>query len=346
MMLTQKQVAFLRKELETTKNPLYLYDSDGDGLASFLLLYRAIREGKGICVKMTPQIDSKFFRKVDELNPDKIFVLDIAVVEQNFIDYAKRPIFWFDHHDVRRRKNIHYYNPRLKDKNAYVPTTRMIYQLLDKDRSQDDLWIATVGCLADWYVPDFIDQFCEKYPHLLPKKEDLSTMVFNRPVGILVKMFFFLQKGASSEVRKSIKVLTRIKSPEEILKQETPAGRFLYRRFMKINKRYETLLKEAKLKVSRSKILLFDYSEQQWSFTTNLANELTALYPKKVIIIAREKSGEMKCSFRAQFPIREALLQALQGVQGRGGGHPNACGAVIKVEDWRVFLKRFKEELS
>ncbi|OGF91569.1 hypothetical protein A3H04_02950 [Candidatus Giovannonibacteria bacterium RIFCSPLOWO2_12_FULL_43_11c] len=92
--------------------------------------------------------------------------------------------------------------------------------------------------------------------------------------------------------------------------------------------------------------MLFTYTSAQWSFTTNIANELAATYPKKVIIIARKKSGEMKASIRAQFRIVDALERALVGVSGYGGGHPNACGAVIKEEDWDRFVDRFKEELK
>ena len=54
----------------------------------------------------------------------------------------------------------------------------------------------------------------------------------------------------------------------------------------------------------------------------------------------------MKCSFRAQFPIAGALEKALVGIEGYGGGHPNACGAVIKTQHLSTFLQNFKEELK
>ncbi|MDP3733656.1 MAG: DHH family phosphoesterase, partial [Nanoarchaeota archaeon] len=323
-MLTDKDVALLRQELQTAKNPLFIHDDDADGLASFLLLYRIHREGRGISPK-TGKLDKNFIHKVEEINPDKIFVLDIPVMDQEFVDGVKRPIFWIDHHQPLERQKVHYFNPRLKDPDAYIPTTRMAWQVSE---NPDDLWIATLGCLADWHLPDFISEFIQKHPHLLPKKKDLTDAVYKQPVGKLVKMFFFLLKGPTSEVRKSIKILTRIKTPEEIINQETAAGKFLWRRFVSINQRYEKLLLDAKKYVTNDKIFLYFYGENEWSFTANLANELTQLYPEKVIIICRRKDGEMKCSFRAHFPIVELLQKALQGVKGFGGGHPVACGAV------------------
>ena len=342
-MLTPAQITLLQEALKTAKNPLFLYDADADGLCSFLLLYRIHKEGKGIRVSATSTIDQSYIQKVQEIGPDALFVLDIPMMEQQFVDAVKIPIFWIDHHQPQEIKNVHYFNPRIQNPDAYVPTTRMAYQV---SQNQADLWIAAAGCLADWHMPDFIEQFRGQYPELLPEKSDLATALYQHPVGKLVKLFFFLQKGPSSEVRKSITVLTRIKDPQEIFQDGSSPGKFLHKRFEKINAKYEEILSLAKGSVTKSKIILFTYSSAQWSFTVNIANELSATYPKKVIIVAREKSGSMKCSIRAQFPIVTALEKALVGIEGYGGGHPNACGAVIKVEDWERFLERFKEELK
>ena len=342
-MLTEKEIEFLREELATAKNPLFFYDDDPDGLSSFLLLYRKHREGRGIIVKSTPKIDKRWVQKVQENNPDKIFILDVPMVEQEFVDEVKRPIFHLDHHEPLHLEKVHYFNPRIKDKDAYIPTTRMAYQI---NGDEKDLWIAAVGCLADWHMPDFIDEFILKYPGLLPKKKDLPDAVFKQPIGKLVRIFSFLLKGQTSDVRKSVKILSRITSPTEILNQESSAGRFLYKRFESINIEYVRILKLAKKNISRNKLLLFYYSDAKWSFTADLANELMQMYPKKIILIARKKSGEMKCSLRAQQNIRDALEKALVGINGYGGGHEFACGAVIKEENWEQFLDHFKREME
>ncbi len=342
-MLTPKEIEFLQEELLTAKNPLFIYDGDGDGLCSFLILYRIHKEGRGTMLKASPKLDAQSIRKVEEHTPDKIFVLDIPMMEQEFVDQAKRPIFWIDHHTPQQLRNVHYYNPRIQNPEAYIPTTRMAYQI---SQNPDDLWLATVGCLYDWHLPDFIDQFIEQYPHLLPEKIDLTTTVYQHPIGTLVRVFAFMLKGKHSEVVKCIKILSRINSPDEIMKQESAGGKFIYKRFEKINEQYQVLLKLAKKSAGRGKILIFEYTETHWSFTTDLANELMSSYPQKVIIVARKKSGEMKCSLRSHNAILPILEAALIGIQGTGGGHANACGAVIKEEDWDQFLKNFKEGLK
>ena len=341
-MLTAVEVEFLRNELAEAQNPLFFHDSDGDGLGAFLALYRIHRKGKSYALGSTSCLGKEFLRKVEEINPDKIFVLDIPLMKQEFVDKANRPIFWLDHHPVQEIKNARYFNPRIKDPLAYIPTTRMAYQVSEKP---EDIWIAMAGCLADFYLPDFIDEFIKQYPQWLEKVEDLPTMLFKREIGKLPKLLFFLQKGPTSEVSKSIKILTRIKSPDELFKQETPQGKFIYNRFIKINEKFEELLKEAKKKVTRSRLILFNYSENKWSFTNNLANELSGLYPDKKVIIARKKDELIKCSLRGK-NVLYALQNALKGVDGSGGGHPDACGAVIKEKDWSQFVLNFKKEMK
>ena len=96
-MLPEKQINEIREELQNCKRPLFFFDDDPDGLSSFLLLYRYVREGSGVVIKTIPNIDNKFLRKVEEYQPDKIFVLDVAKIEQDFIDTVKIPIIWIDH---------------------------------------------------------------------------------------------------------------------------------------------------------------------------------------------------------------------------------------------------------
>jgi single-stranded DNA-specific DHH superfamily exonuclease len=342
-MLSKKDIEYIRKELTEAKNPLYFYDDDPDGMCSFILLYKLSHEGKGVIVKSSPVLDRRFLRKVEENHPDKIFVLDKPMMEQEFVDGAKTKIIYIDHHNPLDLKNVEYFNPKIKDPDIYIPVTRMAYQI---NNDPKNLWIATVGCLFDWYMPDFIDEFVKKYPHLLPEKKDLADAVYKQPVGKLVRIFSFLLKGRISEVNKCVKILTRIETPEEILNQETSQGRYIYKRFEQINQPYVALLKDAKKQVTRSKLLLYYYGDQQWSFTADLANELTNNYPEKVVLIARKKSGEMKCSLRSKTPVLGILTRALEGVEGYGGGHPNACGTVIKEHDWELFLKNLKREIK
>ena len=342
MPLTKEQVEQIKEELDNCKNPLYFFHDDPDGLCSFLLLYKYKREGYGIVVKRsTPQIDKQFVPKVIEFNPDKIFILDIAVVDQDFVDAVKVPIVWIDHHQPLKLHNIKIFNPRINDKKDGTPVTYLCHQVVN-----DNLWIAAVGCIGDWFLPDFINKFKEKYPDILEDDiKDPGKILFTTKLGKLAKIFSFALKGKSSDVRKCFKTLTRIETPYEILRQETSRGKFIYRQFEKINQGYAELINTAIKQVTKDPLLIYIYSENKMSFSGDLANELLFRYPTKLIIVGREKKGEIKMSLRYTKPLLPILKKALLGVEGSGGGHEYACGANIKKEHLGHFLNNIRKNL-
>ena len=342
-MIPKKQIEQIRDELRHCKRPIFFFHDDPDGLCSFLLCYRFIREGKGVVIKTHPKIGSMFTRLVEEYGADKVFVLDIAMVEQDFIDNVGVPVVWVDHHEPQDMKNVKYFNPRI-GKNENIPPSRVLYDVVEQD-----LWIAMAGCVGDWYMPDFKDEFCKKYPDLMDASiEKAEDALFNTKLGELVKMLSFNLKGKTQEVMKSAKVLTRIDDPHEILNQTTPRGKFIHKKYLKVKEVYEELLEKAEGKKTKSRILLFNYRDDKLSLTKEIANEMIYKHPEKIVIIAREKSGEMKCSLRSgkKVVLAKMLEKALVGIEGYGGGHEQACGAVIKKKDFKQFLMNLRMELK
>ncbi len=343
--LNEKQTSQIRSELENCKKPLFFFHDDPDGVASFLLLYKIKGEGKGIIVKTTPKIDEKFVKKVQEYNPDKIFILDIAVVEQEFIDEVNAPIIWIDHHFPVERRNIKYFNPRLLEEKNSAPVSYICYQV-----AQENIWLSAVGCIGDWFMPDFIEEFREKYPDMLESSvKNPEDALFNSKLGELVKIFSFILNGLTNEVMKNVIVLTRIKTPQEILKQETPAGKFIYKKYEKMKKTYDDLIGQAlKAKQQKNDLLyLFIYDEKYTSFTKDLANELIYRHPEKIIVVGRKKEDEIKMSIRSKkINLPEILEKALAGIEGYGGGHEYAVGANVKEHDFGRFIENLRNLLK
>lgn len=344
-MLTEKQTKQIKEELDNCKRPMFFFHDDQDGLASFLLLYRYTQEGRGFCLKAYPELKEQHAKKAKDYDSDKIFVLDIAKVSQEFIDALNIPIIWIDHHEPIQREKVKYFNPRVNDENANIPVAYLCYQVVQEE---NDLWIAMVGCLGDWYIPDFTNKFREKYPDLMPKQyKTAAKILFETKMGILNKVFSFNLKGNTSEVLKSMKVLTRIKSPYEILDQTTPKGKLVYRKYEKINKIYCELKEKLLKQKTNNKVQVFKYTEDKLSLTKDLSNEFLYLFPDNIIILGREKSGEMRCSVRSmKTDLRPIMEKALIGVEGYGGGHEHACGCAIKVHDFEKFVNNIENQLS
>lgn len=344
-MLPETELNKIKEELDNCKRPLFFFHDDADGLCSFLLLYRYKKEGKGVAVKTHPRMDIRSVRKVSEYLPDKIFILDMPLVEQDFFDAVlkmKIPIVWIDHHDPANVKDILYFNPRKHNPKDDACITRICYKVV-----KQDLWIAMVGAVGDWQKPPFWEKFVEECPDLLGR--DIKTpedALFRSKLGELVKVFSFVLKGRTEEIVNCMKVLTRIKDPHEILDKTTPQGNFVYKRYEKIKSFYDELLKSALKKADKGRFFIFIYKGERFSFSSELANEVLYNNPSKIILIGREKGGEIKYSIRGSNVLLPPILKkALEGVKGYGGGHEHACGACVKVEDNPRFIRQFKKAL-
>ena len=337
-MMPKKKYDEIRQYLAKSENPLFMFDDDIDGLSSFLTLKKFSDKGHGIVIKSSPELDERFISKVREYSPDMIFVLNKPLISQEFIDMANTPIVWIDHHPPVKRKGVKYFNPRLYDKDAYLPTSYICYMATKKN-----LWVAMCGIIGDWCLPEFLDDFIKQYPDLLSHPKVPGDVLYTMEFGRLIRILSFLLKGKTSDVNKNLGILLRIETPYELLRQETGRAKFLYKRFEKANKMYMRLMKNAEKSLTDDKLLVFTYPPSKTSFTGYLSTELSYLHPDKIIIIGREKGDEIRMSLRSRdIAIEPILKKALVGLDGYGGGHSHACGANIKMSDLNLFIERIR----
>jgi len=338
-MISDEQIAEFRKLLDSSERPLFFFDDDPDGLCSYLLLRTYAGRGKGVVVKSTPTLSTEYLRKVREVRPDRIFVLDKPGIEQDFIDEAGVQVVWLDHHPVNKVNGVHYFNPMLDNTKDNRPTSYWAYKI-----SKGSLWMAMVGCVADWFVPEFAEEFSKKYPQILPRVGEPGYMLFDTDMGKLARVVSSILKGPTSDVYHCISALEKIKEPDEILEEKTPAGKFLLKYHKKINKVYEKLLQKALSEAGTGNFVVFTYPMTKLSLSGELANEMLYRLPGKFIIIGRIKRESVAFSMRSISQVIPPLLkEALEGLEGYGGGHEHACGGSISIGDFPVLIERLKK---
>lgn len=343
-MLPKSEIKKLKEELDNCKNPLFFYDSDGDGLCSFLLFYRYKREGHGIIVKARPYVDEFFLKSVEKYKPDKIFVLDTHSISEEFIEKAKVPIIHVDHH--LRDEKIHgvkTFNPRFFDKDDNSPTSSICYHVV-----KQDLWLGAAGTIGDWRYNEVVKAFSKENPDLMDKKlKDPGEILYKTKIGFLSRLIDFTTREKTEDVKIAVMDLIKITSPEEILEQTTEAGKTVYENAMKTYSRYKEIYEQAEKEIKKDKLLVFIHPRSPYSFAGELANELVFNHPDKVVLVAREHSDEMKLSIRsATIEIRTKVLKALKGIEGTGGGHERAVGGNVKTADFDRFVEQFKAQLN
>ena len=345
MALSEEQLNELKGYFDNSKRPMIVFDDDPDGFTSFLMVYRYIGEGRGIPDKSNMTMKEEFAEKINNYYPDLVVLLDLPKVSQEFINAIKAPVVWVDHHPSSDDyKGVARFNPRLSDPADRSPTSYWIYKTL-----KTDLWIAMVGMIGDWFVPEkeLWDELRKEYPELLPEKIVSPEIAHHDTIiGKLIRIFAFNLKGRINDVITSMKVFTRVKSPYEILNQETSAGKLIYKRYEKMNEKYRLIMKNIKVK-SKDKLIVVKYQTSDFSFSAILSNELIYKYPEKVLVVAWEYGGEYKCSVRSTDAILPPIIkESLEGLDGGGGGHEHAVGVHVAVNDFDEFIKRFRKILD
>jgi len=348
-MISEKELAEIRDWLHRSQNPVFFFDNDVDGLSSFLLLRRYINTGKGVAIK-NPSLNNTYARKLHELKPDVVFILDIPIVDKDFLDECKQlgmPVVRIDHHPIeeasKNDENVHYYDPLANKEASSEPVSYWCYKVTKKDE-----WIAMAGCISDWFVPDFAEEFEKNYSDIFELKKP-EEILFETEFGKLIRILNFALKDSTSNVIKMLKILWDVKDPYEIL-QENKKYEDIRKRYEHLKKKYDLLLEKAidMGKKEKGKLFYFEYGSD-FGMSADLANELLYLFKEKeVFVIARVKDSIAKVSIRGRGnrDMRKLVENALNGTGGKGGGHEHACGVTIGTDDLKKFKKNIEEILK
>lgn len=339
-MIRKEELQEIKEMILHAQEPLFLFDDDQDGLCSFLLLWKMTQKGRGMPIK--GKITEQFLAKIQAEKKDLVILLDKPLLEEEFLEKIHTPIIHIDHHPplTLQAAHYHYYNPRKEDDNDNRPTSYWAYQI-----TQKDLWIAMIGIIGDWYIPaDLLETFQKEYPGLLSEAQHPGEIIFDTTFGVLIRNFIYSLKGRAQDSKQCIKVLTRIENPYEILRQESSRGKFIWKHYLNMERKYMRIREEAFAAKTKSKVFLYTYPSSQDSFTSLISNEMIYRHPDKIVIIGRVKDDKVVMSLRStSISLPDIIHKSLEGLDGYGGGHDLACGANVLNEQFGTFMKRFKK---
>lgn len=335
--------------MERAQNPIFYYDNDADGLCSFVLFRKFIGRGKGVAVRSFPDLNGSYARKAQELNADYVFVLDKPLISKEFIEEIEKlglPLIWIDHHETEeetkanKKNNFFVYNPtkNKKDKSC-EPVTYLSYIVTKR---KEDLWLAVVGCVADHFIPDFAEEFKEKYSSYWGKVKNPFDAFFETEIGRLAMALNFGLKDSTTNIVRLQNFLISCKNPIEVFEER--AENYTFRKkYAEIKKKYEELLERAKTFVEGN-LIFFEYSGEI-SMSSEIANGLAYFYPEKYIVVAYKNEGISNLSLRGK-NVKKLLSNVLKQVEGSGGGHEDAVGAKLNVKNLEKFRELFEREVT
>jgi single-stranded DNA-specific DHH superfamily exonuclease len=346
-MISQKQISEIREHLEKAQNPIFFFDNDQDGLCSFLLLQRFIVRGRGVPAKSFPDLNDSYFRKVQELNADYIFILDKPVVSKSFFDEAEKiniPIVWIDHHNPEDIEEVpdfvNYYNSFSEKEKSGEPVTAICWEIINNEK---DIWLGVAGCISDKFYPSFYPKFKKEFPELAIDSQEPFEIFYKSEIGKVAQMFGAGLKDKTTNVINMLRFLMKAKSPHEVL-QESSKNKSMHLRFDHLDKRLKKFTSKAREKENiYGETIYFEYGGDL-SISADLSNYLSFLFPGKDVIVVYLSGSKGNISGRGK-GIREKVLKALKGLENaRGGGHEDAVGAQVMIEDLPEFKNRLLPE--
>lgn len=345
-MLVESEILEIREHLENAASPLFYFDNDQDGCCSYLLLKRMIGKGAGVPVKTSP-LSMSYYRRILEFNPDTVFILDQPTVDLEFFEELHGQgikIVWIDHHENQVGdvpEYVHYYNPLYNETKENNPVTELCYQVTPR---KEDLWLEVIGCIADKYMPKYYSEFLEKYPDLGIDSDEPFEIFYNSEIGKIARMIGIGLKDRTTNVVKMIKFLSTVKAPYEVL-EEKIANHDMHKRFQVVDTKFKKYIARAKEEYDGGDVIFFKYSGET-SMSADIANKLSYLYPGKYIIVAFVKGARVNVSMRGD-SVREIAGVAIKEFPNATcGGHLNAVGSQIDLDELEKFVSNFKEELG
>lgn len=341
-MLTKEEIISIRNLLESSQNPLFFFDNDVDGFCSFIILQKSLSRGKGVAIKSFPELDKNYLRKIDELNPDHVFILDKAKVSNEFIEGVIEmglPLTWIDHHESEisrtTKEKIEYFNSFPSSE----PTTYLAHKIFNK---KTDIWITIIGCIGDNFMPEFINEYGEENPEILQTTQSPFDCLYKTEIGKISTMINFGLKDTTTNVLKMIKLFIKAKNPSDIL-DENSETKHLHQRYEHLSKHMDTLIK--KTRAIGDNLMLLEYAGET-SMSSELANKLQFENPKKHILVIYKKLDSCNISIRGK-DAKKILLESIENIFGAtGGGHKEACGARVPAGSLEEFKTNFIKTIN
>lgn len=319
--------------IDTSKKNLLIFHRDGDGYCSGAIFLSAMEKlGKRECFDTSPSINSEVestFKDGAASGYDKIVILDVDVpyLKSDFEKF-KGEILIIDHHTIREDfgENVIYINPRLDDEKLYQPVSYVVYKMLSSFISMKDVeWVSVLGTVSDFAFEDCKDLLSN---HLdITKKDEIpSTHEW--------KVSKMLYSAIILDVPGIIDVLLKHNSLNELENDDVIKSAF--KKFEEEQARVEedfwnNAEKFDNVIISR---IVPRYKRVASSISTKVSLE-----NKDKIILVLEKVDDMyKISARYQNGGVH-LGKLMEKCCISGGGHMNAAGGIIQIEDYESFKK-------
>lgn len=373
----ESSIEHIRDLLNNSSKPILFFDSDCDGGMSYFQLKEVWKNLEGYPINKSKSNQISCGEKIEDSH-DLVLFFDTPLIFEEVFEYAQgKKIVWVDHHPgndlkLAKKYDAFHFNPVEIDSLDSRPSCFWAYKI---SNSYENLFRVAVGSVSDFYLLDVLKDFYEKKPNEFntvfglndEKREELFLflgnydfkdesvrdkradwilyLTYETRVGVFKQLFDFMYKMPVG-VDRALRMLSKM-TPLDIVGEVGAGKGFLFEDFANFTAKQRKHIKKA---IDKNKNKEFVYYEHKGktSYNRQISEELSfRLDGSKCLecVFFKKGSDHVGISFRGRlgFIVNDIIEKGLEGLKGKGGGHPFAGGAHIALEDFDIFQKRVDE---
>ncbi len=337
-----------------------IHGHDNDSICSAAIIYKLLKNMHGIesdllVSDLNSEVTESVLVGIRRMKSKHVIIVDIGSVGVTILTELRKTaeILIIDHHMPKGYVKISYVNPRIHDKEAYIPATYLCYKLYENYLDvKGILWIAGIGTLSDMGLKncnDLFEAIKKGEKELIGDNENVDEKLFdNALLGKLAKIF---DSGRSVDgidgAVVALKALLKSGTYQDALSGKNAEAEKLLKFHIKSEKEFDRLVKDFEKRKKRVKNLVLYEVKSKLNMKSPLATFLSKLMKNEVLVIYQKSGKQIEVSFRRGLASKTDLAQlSARSVQGlpnsNGGGHIQAAGARFDRNYLSKFLRNLK----
>ncbi|MBI1978561.1 MAG: hypothetical protein HYS62_00695 [Candidatus Aenigmarchaeota archaeon] len=338
-----------------------VHGHDNDSICSAAIIYKLLKivhktEARLIVSGLNSAVTEDAIEKIKKIKPDYVIIVDISDVPVSILTELRNisQVMIIDHHVPKGYVKIIYVNPRVFDREIYLPATYLCYKIYEKFLDVEKiLWISGIGTLSDMGMKncsDLFESIKSNDKELIGNNENIDEILFdNSLLGKLAKMFDSgrVVVGIDGSVS-ALNVLLKSENYQEVL-QGKYGSKNLLGWYSVSEKEFNRLVKDFEKKKKRIKRFVMYEVKSKYNMKSPLATYLSKILTNEVLVIYQRSGKYIDVSFRRGkvciVDLNQLAGNSVKDIpDSNGGGHIQAAGARFPARYLDRFLRNLKSK--
>ena len=331
---------------------------DNDSICSAALIHKLLKtrgtDSKFVMSGVNSSVSEDVIDILKKLEPAHIIIVDISDVRVDLLTEMRNMsnVLIIDHHTPKGYVKVVYVNPRIFDKQLYIPATYLCYRIYEKfSDPKGVMWIAGIGTLSDMglkFCESLFNEIKKNFYELVDENPNIDEILFDKSVlGTLSKTFNSARVVDGMDgAQIALDVIVKSKSYKDVLDGKGDANKLL-----QWNKTSEKEFKELLKDYEKKKKVFGKYVMYEIKSKLNMKSPLSSYLAKtlatEVLVILQKKEKFIDVSFRrgrvSIMDLDRLAKMSMNGIpDSNGGGHIQASGGRFPAKYLEKFIKNLK----